>query len=225
MPLSTSLNSTSVLPSASSRNRLSPSGNFQAATRSTSGNSVPQLASNSTLAPPGAASLLNVAVQLLSRSALENSHAPSSALAESPSDWPGAIAPDALGPWPARDNAAKRRTSQSRMTAHGYVTVSAGKAFPAPASAAACPTPRRECCRPRSWSIAARVTSVDEPRCGNSTTWSMSSSSCGTSRLLGEHVETGRIDRAVLQRLDQRRLVDHRAARHVDDDAARARAP
>ena len=40
--------------------------------------------------------------------------------------------------------------------------------------------------------------------------------------LAHEHVEAGAQDRAALQRRDQRRLVDHAAARHVDQDAARA---
>ena len=42
-------------------------------------------------------------------------------------------------------------------------------------------------------------------------------------RFLGEHVEAGGIDGAVLERLDQRRLVHHRAARHVDEDAVRTK--
>jgi hypothetical protein len=38
-------------------------------------------------------------------------------------------------------------------------------------------------------------------------------------RLVGEHVESGREDLFLLQRLDQRRLVHDRAARHVDQNA------
>src|SRR5664280_3131564 len=85
MPSSTSLNSTSALPSASSRLSRSLSGNFQPTMPLTSGNSAAQLASNSSLEPTLAASPLNVTVQILSRSALENSQVPSKALAESPS--------------------------------------------------------------------------------------------------------------------------------------------
>src|SRR5665213_3992379 len=85
MPSSTSLNSTSDLPWASSRRSRSFSGKFQATTSFTSGNSVPQFWSNSTLKPPGAGSLLRTTVQILSRSALENSQEPITALAESPS--------------------------------------------------------------------------------------------------------------------------------------------
>ena len=44
-------------------------------------------------------------------------------------------------------------------------------------------------------------------------------------RFLGEHVEAGGIDGAVLERLDQRWLVHHRAARHVDEDAVRTKRP
>ena len=40
----------------------------------------------------------------------------------------------------------------------------------------------------------------------------------------GEHVERRAGDRAVLQRIEQRRLVDDRAARDIDEVAARARA-
>ena len=38
-------------------------------------------------------------------------------------------------------------------------------------------------------------------------------------------IEPGRQDGLVSQRLDQRRLVDHRASRHVDQDALRAQRP
>ena len=41
-------------------------------------------------------------------------------------------------------------------------------------------------------------------------------------RLVGEHVEAGGEDHPLLQGLDQRRLVHHGAARHVDQDAVRA---
>ena len=51
----------------------------------TSGNRLAQLASNSTLKPTAVRSVLNVAVQVLSRSALENSQLPSMPLADSPS--------------------------------------------------------------------------------------------------------------------------------------------
>ena len=44
----------------------------------------------------------------------------------------------------------------------------------------------------------------------------------GNVRLVLEHVECRPAERAGLQRLDQRRLVDDRAARHVDEDALRA---
>ena len=53
--------------------------------------------------------------------------------------------------------------------------------------------------------------------------WSISINSFGTMRLVGEHIETGGIDRAVFQRLDQCRLIDHRAARHIDQNAARTK--
>src|SRR3972149_4472187 len=84
MPDSTSLNSTSDLPWASSRRSRSLSGNVQPATSLTSANRFAQLASNSTLKPTLVGSLLKVAVQILSRSALENSQLPMTALAESP---------------------------------------------------------------------------------------------------------------------------------------------
>ena len=60
-----------------------------------------------------------------------------------------------------------------------------------------------------------------EPTCGRSTTWSMATSARRHVRLVGEDVEAGAQDRAGLQRLDQRRLVDDAAARDVDEDALR----
>src|SRR5665647_1978632 len=92
MPSSTSLNSTSALPSASSRLSRSLSGNFQPTTPLTSGNRPAQLGSNSSLKPTLAASPLNVTVQILSRSALENSQVPIMALAESPGGGGGVCA-------------------------------------------------------------------------------------------------------------------------------------
>ena len=47
----------------------------------------------------------------------------------------------------------------------------------------------------------------------------------GTLRLVLEHVERGAGDATLHERIDERRLVDDRAARHVDDEAVRARAP
>ncbi len=44
----------------------------------------------------------------------------------------------------------------------------------------------------------------------------------GDLRLFGENVEARRHDALVLERLDQGRLVDHRAARHIDHDAVRS---
>ena len=41
-------------------------------------------------------------------------------------------------------------------------------------------------------------------------------------RLVGENIEAGAAEAAFLERRHQRRLVDHRAARDVDEDALRA---
>ena len=42
---------------------------------------------------------------------------------------------------------------------------------------------------------------------------------CGNVRLVREDIETGALDCPVLQRIDERRLVDDRAARDIDQDA------
>src|SRR5664279_2926031 len=84
MPSSTSLNSTRALPCKSTKRSKSLSGKVQAATSLTTGNSSAQVLSNSTLKPSLVASLLKVAEQILSWSALENSQVPIKALAESP---------------------------------------------------------------------------------------------------------------------------------------------
>jgi hypothetical protein len=42
-------------------------------------------------------------------------------------------------------------------------------------------------------------------------------------RLAVEHIERGAGDRAILQGVDQRLLIDHSAARDVDDDALGAK--
>ena len=67
--------------------------------------------------------------------------------------------------------------------------------------------------------IACRVSRVALPTCGSSTTLSIVSSARRNVRLVGEHVEPGALDRAGLQRGDERGLVDDRAARDVDDRA------
>ena len=67
--------------------------------------------------------------------------------------------------------------------------------------------------------IALRVSCVALPTCGSSTTLSIASSAARNVGLVGEHVEARRLDRAVLQRRHERRLVDDRAARDVDERA------
>src|SRR3974377_1217083 len=83
MPSSTSLNYTSALPRPSSRYSKSFSGKFQATTSFANGKSVPQFLSNSSLKPFGVGSLFRVKLQILSRSALENSQVPTTAFADS----------------------------------------------------------------------------------------------------------------------------------------------
>ena len=75
--------------------------------------------------------------------------------------------------------------------------------------------------RAASSAIAARVSTVAEPRCGTRTTFSSSSRPGWTSRLVLEDVEAGGGDHAVAQRLGQRRFVDHRAAGGVDEGRGR----
>ena len=70
--------------------------------------------------------------------------------------------------------------------------------------------------------IAWRVCHVALPTCGVSTTLSRARSASGTFGLVLEHVEAGAGDRAALQRFDQRRFVDDRAARDVDQVAVLA---
>ena len=70
--------------------------------------------------------------------------------------------------------------------------------------------------------MALRVTTEAEPICGSNTTFCIDLQFVRHAGLGGEHVEAGGEDSAGFQRRDQRRLVDHRAARDVDDDAARA---
>ena len=65
-------------------------------------------------------------------------------------------------------------------------------------------------------SIAARVSWVIEAECGASTTLSSGKKARIDVRLGREHVERGAGDLLVLQRGDQRGLVDDRAARDVD---------
>ena len=73
--------------------------------------------------------------------------------------------------------------------------------------------------------MALRVWTDAEATCGRSTTWSISISACGTCGSSGVDVEAGGEDRAGLQRLDQRLLVHHAAARDVDQDAVRSERP
>ena len=67
--------------------------------------------------------------------------------------------------------------------------------------------------------IACRVSRVALPTCGSSTTLSIAKQRLGNVGLVGEHVESRALDRSRLQRRDERRLVDDRAARDVDDRA------
>ena len=69
--------------------------------------------------------------------------------------------------------------------------------------------------------IARRVSTVALPWCGCSTTLSMREQRLGNVRLVDEHVERGAAEPPLLQRRHQRRLVDDRAARHVDQNALR----
>src|SRR6185312_8974737 len=85
MPFSTSLNSTSAVPLASSKCSRSLSGKFQLLMLAVNGNCVTQFGSNSILRPPGTTSPLKVTEQTLSRSALENSQVPITPFAELPS--------------------------------------------------------------------------------------------------------------------------------------------
>src|SRR4051812_2031543 len=76
MPLSTSLNSSTELPWASTSRRKSLSFCRQPAICGTNGNSLTQPGSNSSRLPTLIVSLRNVSVQIFSRSALENSQLP-----------------------------------------------------------------------------------------------------------------------------------------------------
>src|SRR6185437_2411127 len=76
MCVSTSLNSSTDLPWASTRRRKSLSASVQPATWVMNGNSATHPLSNSSRMPAAAGSARNVTVQRLSRSALENSQVP-----------------------------------------------------------------------------------------------------------------------------------------------------
>ncbi len=71
-------------------------------------------------------------------------------------------------------------------------------------------------------SMAARVSWVIDAECGCSTTLSSARKRASMLRLRSEHVERGAGDPALLQGGDQRLLVDHRAARDVDQIAVAA---
>ena len=67
--------------------------------------------------------------------------------------------------------------------------------------------------------IALRVSCVALPTCGSSTTLSIASSAAGMFGSSANTSRPARLDRAGLQRRDERRLVDDRAARDVDERA------
>ena len=122
------------------------------------GNRLTQFLSNSTLKPTAVGSALKVAVQILSRSALENSQVPIMSLAESPSV--GACASAAP---PAASASSDRRQAKHHARFGGYGVSATGVSGGLPAAQA-------RMLSTTSWSIAARVATLAEPRCGNSTT-------------------------------------------------------
>ena len=95
------------------------------------------------------------------------------------------------------------------------------RASPAPASSAPCRPSTRTDCRRRDWPSPAASRAEAEPTCGSQHHVVERRQPSGTCGSFVEHVEAGGEDRAVAQRLDQRRLVDQRAARDVDQHAVR----
>ena len=156
MPLSTSLNSSTELPWASSRRRKSLSLSRQPTISEMNGKSAAQAGSNSTRLPTLAASLRNVIVQVFSRSALENSQLPGHRPGRRGGAGSGAAGRRRVRR--LRRQAATASAVNSRKASGGDATdharqiitpaSSAARVSRAPASAAACPRPRPGGCRP-----------------------------------------------------------------------------
>ena len=190
MPLSTSLNSSSGLPCASSSFRKSPSLNCQAATSFTKVKWPAQAGSNSTRLPTRLDSLRKVIAQVFSRSALENSQVPTMVRGTAGGGGSVTAGSGMLTGGSAGCAASGAAQAASRIRARGRLRI-----IPAKYHARFCggqgvsgigdnkglPAAQARRLSTTSCSIFWRVKTVAEPRCGNRVTLSSSRYSLGTS--------------------------------------------